>query len=403
MSDAKACGSAPIWPKAETHAESLLSDLRRAFKKGQGKKADYLQRCYLASFDARLVAVQAAFHAMRPWRRPPKSKLPEVARNLNAWRGTKERVVIKFKLKASNPHPLFRPIMDFGIENRALQYLVEACVMAQVDLHPTQFATTGGRDAAIKFVRDALVSGYRHVAEVDIRDCYLSFDGEKLSTLLPVPKEVISKVILSNDLNLYSDNKLIRLCCISPEIDEGCGGNIAEARQGIPQGSAVSNAVAEILLAPVLTQVPNYGIVLTYADNILLMAKQAKEAVSMRKALYSALKTHPAGPLLPNNPKIYKPGQAIDFLGYTLRLDGGEYRIDPSAKNYSKFKARFAKKLKGVSADGIPIRVRRARLADLRAYVSSWSSAFALWEAAAQHRAKYLAYVTEAASSLGIG
>src|SRR6266542_2348573 len=56
---------------------------------------------------------------------------------------------------------------------------------------------------------------------------------------------------------------------------------LAEARQGIPQGSAASPLLAEMLLASALRQLPTGGEVFAYLDNFLVMAKSEQDAVSM--------------------------------------------------------------------------------------------------------------------------
>jgi Reverse transcriptase (RNA-dependent DNA polymerase) len=62
---------------------------------------------------------------------------------------------------------------------------------------------------------------------------------------------------------------------------------LAAARRGIPQGSAASPLLAEMLLAPLLFQVPEGGkvVVVAYADNILVMAKTASDADAMTESL----------------------------------------------------------------------------------------------------------------------
>jgi lipid-binding SYLF domain-containing protein len=55
-----------------------------------------------------------------------------------------------------------------------------------------------GVHAAIRHTKQALTDGYLWAVELDIKDCYPSFDEEKLtSLLLPLPKEVTHYVILS--------------------------------------------------------------------------------------------------------------------------------------------------------------------------------------------------------------
>ncbi len=155
MSAAKSAPVKVCVRTASRHERRLRRKIEKAHKAGRKKKVAYLTVQYLRSFDARYVATKIAYRKLKKHRRPPKAKLAEIAANLDPWRGSKERVILHCKPKAENEHD-FRPIMNFGIENRALQYLVRNALSAQADLHPNQFAARGGTHAAIGAVMDAL-------------------------------------------------------------------------------------------------------------------------------------------------------------------------------------------------------------------------------------------------------
>ena len=55
-------------------------------------------------------------------------------------------------------------------------------LIAVLELHPNQYATRGGVHAAIKHTKQALIDGYVWAVELDIKDCYPSFDEEKLAS-----------------------------------------------------------------------------------------------------------------------------------------------------------------------------------------------------------------------------
>lgn len=379
----------------KAHEQELLNDLRQAHLQGKRKRAAYLQRQYLNSFAARYVATKTAYETMKKGQRPPKASLFEFAEGLDAFRGTDEIVEVYWKPKKSNPHE-FRPIMKFGIRNRALQYLAAACLKAQANFHPMQFAINCGRQAAVKQTIQFMQNGYDYVSEMDIADCFPSFDGEKLSQVLPLPKEVIEHVVLSTHFNMYPIDTFFQSWGSLEDLYDLYSEELTEARRGIAQGSATSSVVAEILLSPVLAPLPNYGTALTYADNILLLTQSNKEAVAMRKALRCVLHEHPAGPLTLNKPKTYKPGEAIDFLGYRLSVDKDEYRVEPTPENLLKFMSRFEHELKKVSAKHISPELQETRGKKLKAYVAGWSSAFGLWDEAKQHRDKHIAKINMA-------
>src|SRR6266536_2808805 len=145
-------------------------------------------------------------------------------------------------------------------------------------------------------------AGYGHARETDIKDFYPSFDGSKLVELVPVQKRVIERVLLSEHLNILPGTlHHTTASCFGPaDTDQGelapLEKYLADARRGIPQGSAASPILAEMLLAPLLSQVPTGVEVVAYADNILVLAKNESDADAMTESLGIALKKHPAAP-----------------------------------------------------------------------------------------------------------
>src|SRR6266498_212595 len=256
--------------QAKGHVRAMLHDVRSAHLAGKHKKAKHRIRRYLNSHHARLVAAELARRAMK--------------------------------------------------------------VIA--DLHPHQCGSgNGGMHAAIKHVAQAMKDGFVWAVEMDLENCFWSFDADKVADLLPLPKEVTEQALLARNLNLVPGNLLDLLGGVSggvhdvpygsphtPHFGPACGLGIlgaqilAEARRGIPQGSAASPLLAEMLLAPALKQLPTGGKVFAYLDNFLIMAKSEDDAVSMAKALGCALKAHPAGPLRPKIRGLFRPREPTEFL-----------------------------------------------------------------------------------------
>jgi hypothetical protein len=222
------------------HQEALLRGVREA---SRFKERTYRIRKYLGSFDARLHATLEACEAMKASSRPDPAELPSIASCLDARKGTKEPVLAHMIPKDSTGQ--YRMVLEFGIENRALQYLVRDVLIAVLELHPNQYATRGGVHAAIRHTKQALIDGYLWAVELDINDCYPSFEEEKLSSLLPLPKEVTDHVIISRYLNLPIGFSLIDGPGNDHEDDHINLGAVSTACQGgIPQGSAASPLVA---------------------------------------------------------------------------------------------------------------------------------------------------------------
>lgn len=62
-----------------------------------------------------------------------------------------------------------------------------------------------------------------------------------------------------------------------------------------------------------LKKLPQGSAVIGYADNFLVLAKDANDVKSMTLALWSALKAHRVGQLRPKEPRTFEPGSPIEF------------------------------------------------------------------------------------------
>ncbi len=372
---------------ARASERKLLNDIAKEGHPGGTKRSMFLIQRYLSSYASRLVATRQAFRDLKPHRRPSKSAIPDIASNLRPWAGTQEIVHLNFKGES------YRPIMDFGIENKSLQVLVRN-VLCLCKTHPFQFATKGGTHHAIETVRKYLLEGYRWTAEIDIRRCFNSFQGDAIPGVLPLPEGVVQSVILSKGFNIPPKCNHYDLHEVDPsltlsDMPDWIADEFNAARKGIAQGSASSPTVAEILLTGVFHKIPDVGIVVNYADNFLLMAKSKADLVSISETLCGALDAHPAGPLRSRVECEAEPGDMFNFLGHELAyIPNGTVRIAPSPENLWRFNWKFDRKLERISSSDVPPRERAKQRANIRRYVRSWCGAFKLWPGAESHRAK---------------
>jgi hypothetical protein len=130
-------------------------------------------------------------------------------------------------------------------------------------------------------------------------------------------------------------------------------------------------------LASAIYSIPKVGVVVAYADNILLLATSKDDVVSMSKALWSALKAHPVGPFQPK-PKRFDAGQPIEFLGHVLTLKNGFVRVDPSERNWEKFVAGATSLIARVNKPSPSPHIRANRIESAKEYVRSWTASFKL-------------------------
>lgn len=314
--------------KQKAHVEQLLENVSNAHKRGQIKKRDYWMDRYLESHDAKLIAVQRVNSGRKTKNHLDQRTIGKVAAGLDPRKGTDEIVVVHQKPKSSDPKS-FRTYMAFGVKNKGLQYLVLRLLEQVANVTPDQYTVRGGLHAAIMQVVKVMSTGPVWAVELDVINCYPSFDGEKLAHLLPVPKEVSERVLISAHLNMKGGNikeaktigvKEMKNIKDTKDVNvshpvgpastcnpQGVEEVFAAARRGIPQGSATSSLIAEMMMAIALRKVPDVGNVVGYGDNTLLMAKEEGFVVTMLKALEAALKAHPVGLLTPKL-KTFAPG-----------------------------------------------------------------------------------------------
>ena len=256
-----------VTPKHRKQPSKLLKRIRAAVQAGKWKKVNWLVVEWLRSPEAKRLAVRLARRKMKLHCPPHKSESDVIAEHLDPWKGSDEVAYVAKRAKEHKPHD-YRLTINFGIENRALQYLVLLVLRELVELHPSQYQTNPygprGTHPAIEQVKKALGEGYLWAIEYDIKDCYPSFNGKELSNFIPLPKKVIEAVLLCEHLNLKGGYSLLY-----SSYSVGCEGDddwspdqfndaLVRARRGIPQGSAASPFVAEAVLSP-QKSVPDLG------------------------------------------------------------------------------------------------------------------------------------------------
>ena len=406
--------TSPSEHRAMRHEVRLRRRIMRAAAAGSAIGVKDALRQYLCSHNAKLAATFEARKRMPEHERPPKSKVPEIAGKIDPWKGTDEEVQLWWKPKLALGQ--FRPILSFGIENRALQILVLRALNACAQTHSQQFAGRGGTPAAISQVVEYLEAGYCHAVECDISNFFRSFDEEKVPDYLPLPKAVTNNVVIAKNLNIKSgkkkDNTLggsSYLVIVPDHLGDGeLEGHMGTsqfdteaARRGIPQGASSSPLVAEVLLAPLIDALPGSGAVVNYGDNFLLLAKDANDVVAMSNILGKLLTKHPAGPLEPSY-TFYQPGDVITFLGYAIHGHGSKLKVTPSQPNVEKFRDNFRSKVKWIKKAKMSKKRKRKLLQSLKNYVTNWTAAFPKWEGAEGHRKKYHAKVRALTKELGV-
>jgi hypothetical protein len=359
--------------KAVKEVQKLTAQHAKATRAGEKHKAWHLRLKLLKSYNASLVAVWEANKRLPKPRRVPLTDLYKLAERLNVWVGTREEVLLQPRPKRSGG---WRPIFSFGLLNRALHILVLRALEPTARPTEHQYASKGkgGRQAAVEAAADAMRNGYEWIIELDIKDCYPSFDSERVAQCLPLPREVAGRVISLVKYNLIPRK--------AEPLTLGPLDLLGQSQRGLPQGSALSPWIAEIVIAAVLRSVPFGNVrVITFADNILLMARTKSELRSMQKALRCAFQRCPVGRFqLASKKGVCHVSAGFDFLGYGLSALRGRVRISQSADNSQ----RLWRRLYRLKRDG-------AAGEDVARAIRSWAAAFPLVDWGAQKFANLVA------------
>lgn len=369
----------PARHKLDRRSSKLLASIRRSLE-----SHDRLIRInrYLRSHSVRLDGTLCAWRKMRAQDRPSADHLLNIAEQMDLRHGSNEPVSVEVRIKPSGD---YRLVCRFGIAHRARQAVLVPLIRATANLKPVQFAQKGVT-LAIAQAAEHMSNGFGYCEELDIRNCYPSFENVKeISRHLSLPEEITSHVIMASDLNVVPGQSMTKMVGTA-EDDWGDPVQIdrllAEARRGIPQGSMASPIVAEALISGLIPTATPRALVLCYADNFLVMGKTRAEMMSMSLAMQCALSAHPVGPLLPTQKSSSRPGEIVEFLGHVLQFDGDRVHISVSPKNLKKFHDNVYHHLRLINHAAPSVKAKRVK--DATRYVRSWASAFSSCNNSAQ-------------------
>jgi hypothetical protein len=351
----------------------LLGRVERAFRAGDREKARRLTRLYLRSDHAIVVAAIEANRKLPPAQRWDERYVELLATCLDPWQGTDERVLVSTKAKENSG---YRVICQFGPENRALQTLANKVLEVQTELHPAQFLYQGGRPAASRAVTQTFEEDYTHVVQTDITNCYSSFQGEQVKRLLPLPTQVIQKVVLAKDLNL-----------VAFRIHVGAGRTsalLARCRRGLPHGSISSPPAAEILLSPTPSEFSEGCKPILYVDDLLVFTHSRTEADAVYRTMGFALQRNPAGTFEPGYVQVRRCCDGFNFLGYRFRKQRNSPTVRPSNRSLEKFTQKYRSQLHSAVLEYLRTG-RSGKLQRLGRYIRSWHASQDQWDERTLH------------------
>lgn len=359
--------------RARKGVQKNLDKIERLAKSGEGTKLRLSLRTFLKSYNARIWASEKAYRRVHGGTALSMQTLDELASNLNVWERPEERVQVYHKRKKDGS---IRKIMNFGVQARAQQYLVKAVAERTFGIHETQFGVRGGRDEACRQTCDLIESHrLRYAVVADIKDCFGSFSEEGVRDAIPLIKTIAEAVVLPPPMELTISSPWFRCGRRSLRTVRGV--------KGLPQGSAVSNLVAEVMLAPVFERLEDCAIAIGYCDDILLLSRTRRGAEIAREALLSCLRQLPAGPLSLGSDEVRRISDGFEFLGYRFGLWKGRPVVTPPLHQLRNFDVDF-------ELAGLGLLEGEGSLADLRNKVSGWHGSYRLWKGAERSRQRYL-------------
>lgn len=333
--------------RARRHARKLerLARKARATFEGAGSTAERFaagvalfeaDEAVLRSYSARFLAALEAIGDFGPGE--VDCSPAELAERIDVFAPCDEPVTLSLKRK---PDGRFRPILNFGVEQRARQILIRNLISAQFgERHWDQKLFNGGTKAAIEQVKANYEDGYQCACHLDVVGCFSSFNVEKVAELLFLPEEVARHVLTGQnhaiELSPTNTGEDVPVNSAGPRNLEEV---MEQARRGLSTGSKVSPLIADVMLTLVHIALVDCGDikVTSFADNFIVQARDRATLRNIVHSLRDALHKHPAGPLREHKVETQlMPFDTFEFLGYRLEPDGSRLVASMSEDNAEK-------------------------------------------------------------------
>lgn len=312
-----------------------------------------------------------------------------LAMKMQPW--AEERFQVECYLK-KKPRGGYRPICVLPQHLYAQHKFIGHAIRAQMRVHPNLFGLAPplsqglrhlmpkntGREGAVWAIQELMRSGFHHVVEVDIRDCFQSFNPEGIYQI-PLPEGVIRNVLDTRTIEFLPRNTSQTS---QPETTSGNWQEQLQEQQpvqrehimGIPGGVTVDNPygprglmqgspVSSIVLAYFLNQVlfeldgdKEAKCVICF-DNIVVAARTEAGLRRMTNALAECLRQCCAGPFELSDPVGPDP-DGFRYMGYIFNSSLHTIQVDPD--RLGKLEARLAKLEGGTDWPRNPIKSFKA-------------------------------------------
>ncbi len=277
-----------------------------------------------------------------------------------------------------------RPLGIPTIRDRVVQMAVLLIVepIFEADFLDCSYGFRPGRSAhdALDEIQQNLKEGRREVYDADLQSYFDTIPHQKL--MLCVQKRIVDKSVL----------KLIRMWLKAVIVEPGDGPNdppkVSRSKQGTPQGGVISPLLANLYLhwfdklfhrSDGPYRWANARLI-RYADDFVIMAGHVGQKIEtfVEQTLQGRFD------LTVNRDKtrtvrLNKPGQSLDFLGYTFRYDrdlNGRNKtylnLCPSKKSLQRERNKL-REMTGPDKCFIPI---QALIGQINLHLKGWSNYF---------------------------
>jgi hypothetical protein len=229
-----------------------------------------------------------------------------------------------------------RAICEFGPKGRTAQDMVQRVMAAYYKPRSFQF-THQGVQRAIAAVRTIVDRGFVYAAKLDIRDCFGSFDSEKLSAELPIPMGTVEYVVTGRHLKVELDPGHANRHSYAYASPHTQAHLIELARRGLPPGSACAPIVAAYCISRLAWTPSGIAKLSNYADDFFLLASSAKHLSEEIGTLTDAVEEVPGGHF---QLRVLHEGhfaEGVDFLGHHLKIVGGSLQVSVTERNLHDF------------------------------------------------------------------
>lgn len=393
--------------------------MKKAVEAGDHGLARKLIGIYLNHRSAKLSALNVANRSLRPGWRVPADWVSASVDWVDPFRPTlDEPVLVNARPKKGG----YRAVCEFGLERKAKQILVRRALepFAAACILDCQYGALPGRGrnrciadiiAALSPSANGLPSPYRFAATLDVRNHYGSVDHRRLpdfmAKMLPrlVTEHVLTNTHARADLrrayppfsgNDPGERSALDAPGYTPEPDadtqadapdntESQTGSrvsrsvyhqtpppsLGDAGIGLPQGSAASPLVAEIVTASVLRSatLPSGVRLFVYADNLLVLGRTRAEVEAAAVDLRFAFERADAGNMELRTERVARVADGFEFLGYGIKRRREQVSVAPTRKNVVELHISLL-------ADAARLAVGRASQSELRRRVEGWRRGF---------------------------